>query len=442
MTRATLGALLGALLVLAGGHGLLRLVAGPRRWAFGLVGGAALSWLAGTAVVGLLTTLLAVLGLPLTPVVAVALLVLAGAGGVRAARPRLTVPTPAGVTVAVAGAWLLAAASRGRVLLNDEYAIWGLRGRALGLAGRLDERVFANAAALYQHLDYPLLVPATIAWADAAAGHVSDGAAQAYVAAFAVALLGVVAWAAETLAGRAAAAVAVLLALTVQGFGVQALRLLADLPTAAFSLATVALLLVWLRDGDAGLARVAAVMAAGAWGTKNEGALFVLAAAVAAAVAARVAGRRSAAPLAVAGVALAANVPWMLWTRAHDIRNDVVNSGTRLDAGRLVRVAEGVAEAWPAPALVTVLLAVAVAIAVRRGHVARVLAATGALALTVAGLAATYVVTPYDLDWHLSTSADRVLLYPALLTAFAVPVLAAGAGTMRGDIGERERGGE
>ena len=432
-------ALAGALLVLAGGHGLLRLVTGRRRWAFGLVGGTALSWLAGTATVGLLTTLLAVLGLPLTVPVAVALAALTVAGGLRSTRPRLTLPTPAGATVAVAGAWLLAAASRGRVVLNDEYAIWGLRGRALGLAGRLDERVFANAAAFYQHLDYPLLVPATIAWSDAMAGRVSDGAAKAYVAAFAVAPLGVVAWAAETLAGRAAATVAVLLALTVQGFGVQAVRLLADLPAAAFGLATVALLLVWLRDGDAALLRVAAVMAAGAWGTKNEGALFVVAAALPAAAAARIARRRLVAPLAVAGVAFLANVPWTLWTRAHDIRNDVV-SGARADAGRLGRVARGIAEAWPAPALVTLLLVAGTAIAVRRGHAARAVAVGGALALTVAGLAATYVVTPYDLDWHLSTSANRVLLYPALLTAFAVPVLA--AGTMRGDIGERERGGE
>ncbi|HEX8003467.1 MAG TPA: glycosyltransferase family 39 protein [Mycobacteriales bacterium] len=423
-------ALLGALLVLAAGHGVVR-VAAPRR-AFGVVGGAAFGWLAGTAALGLLTTLLATLGLPSGPgVLLVPLLALAAVGAART-RPALRVPSPAGAGVAVVGTWLLATAAHGRVLLNDEYAIWGLRGRALRLAGGLDERLFANAAALYQHLDYPLLVPATIAWSDGVAGRTADGAAHAYVAAFAVALLGVVAWAGEELAGRAAALVAVLLVVTVDKFSVNALRLLADLPVAAFALATVVLLLAWLRDGDAGALRLSAVMAAGAWATKNEGGLYVLAAVVATAVAARVARRRVLAPLAVGAVALAANLPWAVWTRAHGITNDVVNAGTHVGPGRAGTVARGLVTAWPGTVAVTLLAAVAAYVAVRRGHAARAVAALGALALTTGGIAATYLVTPYDIDWHLRSSADRVLLYPALLAAFAVPVLLGGAGTMPG----------
>ena len=408
------------LLLLAGGYGVLRLLARNAR--LGIVGTLSLAWLAGVAVLGLTTTLAGVLGLPTSRWLVGAPLLALALAPVRPRTPGVRdAALLAGVVVALAGLRITTIAARIPTVHNDEYAIWVLRGRALDVVGRLDPGVFANTAALYQHLDYPLLVPALVAWTGG-----GDGAWHVHVALLAVALLGVVAWGVGRLAGPFAALVAVVSCTVATHFPLLAIRIVADLPAAAYALAVVLLLLLWLRDGEPWQVRLAAVMATGAVYSKNEGAVFaLLACLLAAAVARRVV------PLVPIGIAAVAYVPWLVWCRLNGVGNDVVNTeaGDRaaLTAGRLRLIAEGLAEHWPLPFWWLLLVAAAAALALRDGRWRETAVVLGTAAGAVAALAAIYVVTPLEVTSHIDSSAHRVLMFPALLTAVATPLLAAKA---------------
>ena len=162
---------------------------------------------------------------------------------------------------------------------NDEYAIWMLRARALADFGRLDPRVFTDTGAGYQHLNYPLFLPSLVAWLEQWVGRPSEAAAHAAVAVTVGALLAVVGAVLTRLAGPAAAAVALLLVVSLPTVLSQSLLLLADLSVFAFTFGLVLVLLRWLAlpAGDpAGRAWLAAAAAlgAGAIGTKSEGLAF------------------------------------------------------------------------------------------------------------------------------------------------------------------------
>jgi hypothetical protein len=411
--------MIGDLLVLAAGYGVLRLVA-PRA-KIGGAGALALSWLCGVCALAVVTTYAGVLGLPLNRwLVALPLLALALAPRL----PRLPRPgqalLPAGLGLLV-GARIVAAASHVPTVRNDEYAIWALRGRALATLGRLDPRVFAAPQALYQHLDYPLLVPSVIAWSSAWGG--GEKAAHVHVSMLVAALLGVIGWGVARLAGTAAGVVAVLAALAPRELTLLSGRLLGDLAAATYAVAAVLLLLVWLREEEPWQVRLAAVMTTGAAFAKNEGAAFALAACVIVAVLAR---RR--APAYAAGVAVLAYVPWLVWLRVHHITNDVVNgdAGERaaLTGHRLHVVATGIGRYWPLGWWWLALFAGAAYCAVRRGAWRHVVALAGAAAAAVGILAVIYVVTPLEVVGHIHDSAHRVLMFPALLVAVGVPLLA------------------
>lgn len=405
-----------ALLVLAAGYGTLRLLDARVRG----LGRLALAWLSGVAAVGVVTTLLGVLGLPTRRLaVAVPLLLLAVVGAFRG-RPRPRRPRPPGPAAVLGfliGVRLAFAARHSASVVNDEYAIWSLRARALSLAGRLDPALFANAPALYQHQDYPLLLPGLLAFSgrDDARWHV-------YVALMTAALLVVVGWGVTRLATPLAGIVAVVAAVVPTAVATHTMRVYADLPACAFAVALVLLLLIWLREGDPWALRAGAVMAAGAALTKNEGALFVLFACVAAALVTR----RVVALLPLAAGA-AAYLPWFLWARLHDISNDVVNAGAgdraALTADRLGDIATGLRESWPLPYWWLLLLAAAVALALRAGQWKAPVLILGTAAASVAALALIYVVTPLEVTSHIASSAPRVLMLPALLTAIGTPLL-------------------
>jgi len=411
------------LLLLMGGYGLLRLLAEKAR--LGIVGTVSVSWLTGVAVLGVTTTVVGVAGLPTHPWLVGAPLFVLGLSSVRrrGAMVRTRALTlGAGALVAVIGLRIALIAARIPSVHNDEYAIWALRGRALSELGRLDPSVFANADALYQHLDYPLLVPSLVAWTDRFGG--GEGAWHVQVALLAVALLGVVAWGVARMAGPLAALVAVTSCVAARHFPLFAIRIVGDLAAAAYALAAVLLLLSWLREEESWQLRLGAVMATGAVYTKNEGAVFILLACVlAASVARRIA------PLAPIAIAAVAYAPWFVWVRLNDLGNDVVNTQVTdraaLTGGRLRQIVSGLAEHWPVPAWWLLLLAASAAIALRDGRWREVVVVAGTAAGSVGALAAIYVVTPLEVTSHIDSSAHRVLMFPALLTAVGMPLFAA-----------------
>jgi len=469
--------LAGYLLVLLAGHAVLRL--GSGRWphrAYGVLGALGLCWLAGVAVLGVVTTLVAVLGGPTRPLPLVApvlgLLAVTGLLPIhRDARrsgrvdPPVDPPTPraarlgelAGGLVAATVVARTATLAAGRpVASNDEYALWMVRARALSQLGTLDPRVFTDTGAFYQHQNYPLFFPSLAAWGDGWAGRPSDAAAHLGIAAVLGALVATTGWAVSRLAGPLPALASVVLVASVPTvLSQQSLQLMADVPVFAFGLGLALSLLLWLadrerQDRERAVLVVVAMLAAGACGTKVEGALFTGSALLAALLLAR--GRRRG--LVIAGaVAVLANLPWLAYAQVHHLGNGIFTADTltvehlRGAAPFTGHVLGEMADRWPgAGGVLGVLLTVAVApaavLAIRNGGGRAVAFLAVVVALDVLVLVVQYVVGATGpatdpvarqlMDGLLRVTVYRVTLVPASLLMIAVPLLAGLGGSSWG----------
>ena len=444
-------------LVVLAGHGLLRLAGGGRPIRrLGVLGAGSLAVLSGATLLALATTVAGVLGRSTRPwpLLVSVLVVLAAAGllperGVRRAadgaddqRPTHVGDLASAAVSAAFGLRLAGWVAGLPVWHTDEAAIWAYRGRLLSLAGHLDPRAFLGVQVLYPTQDYPLLVPALIAWSDAWLGRPADGPARLQLAALFVAMLMVTGWAVTRLAGSFAAVAAVLtVAAMPGGLSHVAILLTADLTLLAFALPLVLVLALWVRTGERMLLAAAAVLAAGAASTKAEGLLLALAAMAAAGLVAPSARARLRLAVAAAAAAAAA-APWVVFTRLHGVESSVINGGTLSPASlrRTLPMAGAVATAvrdhWPgSPALVALLLVPAALLAAARGQ-GRLLAQIAVTAaVATAGLYAQYVVSVQGtgaaaaayIEVHFWSTAHRVLLFPAVLCALAVPLLAGAA---------------
>jgi hypothetical protein len=296
--------IIAALLMGLAGHCMLRLLVRrvPLR-AYGLLATAGLSVLLGAAVIGLLTTYVAVLGLPTRVWAVVGPIVIALAVfGILPPRVFAALHLPpedsqpatremgladgvVGGAIVGLGAVLLTGSSKLVVFSNDEWAIWAIRGRTLSLAGHLDPAVFQGSVAQYQHLDYPLLVPSLVAWGDGIAGHPDDSGAHVLVILLTLGMLAVVGWAANRLAGPYAGVCSVLLiAGTPRLLAPYGLRVFADVPLAAFAVALLLVLAMWIVHGNGRMLAVGAALAVGTAAVKDEGVVFALAGLLAALV--------------------------------------------------------------------------------------------------------------------------------------------------------------
>ena len=456
--------IIAVVLMALAGHCVLRLLVRrvPLR-AYGVLATVGLSVLLGAALIGLVTTYAAVLGLPtrVWSVVGPVVLVLAVFGllpsrvfaalrlppedSQPAARHMWLADGFVGGAIVALGAVLLTGSSKLVVFSNDEWAIWAIRGRTLSLAGHLDPVVFQGAAAQYQHLDYPLLVPSLIAWGDGIAGHPDDSAAHVLLIVLTLGMLAVVGWAANRLAGPYAGVCSVLLiAGTPRLLAPYGLRVFADVPLAAFAVALLLVLAMWIVHGDGRMLAVAAALAVGTAAVKDEGVVFALAGLLAALVVPAQVRHARRQVLFAAATMIASMLPWLIWTRAHGIESDLINSQTltphhlRQVAGYSWLVVRLIVRYWPGYGwwgIAGGVLAVVLAVTVPR---LRRLTAYLCLAWLIAavGMWAQYVISagryqnvvpiPVELRGHFASSATRVLLVPSIIASLAMPLLAGG----------------
>lgn len=444
------------LLVFVAGVGLLPLVAGVRTRA-GLVRRIGLAYLLGLAAVGIAAALLALLGVRLGPLT---LGLLAGAfltaGGLLLRHEHERSPSEtampyrsrAQLVALIGGGILLGAAVL--VLLDaarafavhplaefDGWAIWGFKAHALLTTPDASSPAFTSSAYSATHLDYPPLFPSLEALGFRAMGTYDPTLVHLQLALFG---LGFAAAVPTLLAGRTPlllAGLAVLVLVAAPQTLPQLGSNYADVPLALFVAPGVAGLARWLIDERAtwALGSATLLFAAGAL-TKNEGALFALAALVAAAVALLADGRRNRLGYllpAALGVA-AAVIPWRLFVAAHGLHSNDFDLGRLVDPAYLAHHASRAGPAahalltevsgrgWGYAALL-VGLGLAAGLAVR----ARALVAFTAtwLALSFGGLVVVYWISHTDLTWQLQTSAGRVV---ASLVAGGVVLAATLAG--------------
>ncbi len=323
----------------------------------------------------------------------------------------------------------------------DAWAIWNLRARFL-FRGADRWRDGLSPLIGWSHPDYPLLLPLTVArgWMYVGGEGVAipiAGAALFTVAGVAVAGSGV-----TVLGGPARGLLAALLLLGTPAFAVRGALQEADIPLALLLLSTVVLIAIRERQrGRAGRLGALAGLTIGlaAW-AKTEGLLMLVASLVAYLGATRrVIGRRASirhvAPL-VLGAAPAFFLALLhrVWLAppSEYLTQSVTSLATRVaDPGRYVTIARaflvGVLDlgGW----IVGIVGVMALLYLVLGAHLAaenRVALRTGlgVLGLTLGGYFAAYLISPYDLRWHLGTSLSRLLLqlWPTAVFVFALTV--------------------
>jgi hypothetical protein len=315
----------------------------------------------------------------------------------------------------------------------DAWAIWGQRARFLTRAGEHWRDAFLP---LFAHPDYPLLLPITSVRACCYLGTESAWMPWLLGSLFAFATVTVLTAGLCRLRSTSQGLLAGLVLLGTAAFLREGAGQCADVPLSFFVLSSV--LLLALADGSdrpqRGLIFLSGLTAGlGAW-TKNEGLLLVLVAPVAWCLAARLSGRnaprRELLAWAAGVLPLLAVVALFKCSLAHG--NDLVEGQSwaatwprLVDPNRYWLIVTGLASAgWHVGKVFTVVLPLCWLLlgpARRRpGGSIGLYTAAGVLVLMTAGDCLVYLTTPQDLQWHLISSADRLLLQllPAGLLAW------------------------
>jgi hypothetical protein len=432
---------------LLAGVGVLGLVRG-RAGAFTPRAYPGLAYMAGTACAGVLATLLLVAGSALR---ILDVLLLCGAlfllGAVVARRSRASTVSTAGpragwlaaASAALAGAFLLLLAvdlAFQPLFGADAWAQWTPKARAVVLLGGLDPGFFAEPAYLSLNLNYPLLVPALEAvdfrfmrGFDTRVIHLQF---WLILAGF---LLTLVELSRERLPSFLYAPV-VLAVVVAPSVAIQTASAYADVPLAAFFALAGVCGWRWLERADRASLALCGLFSAAALATKLEGAIFVVGLFVVLLVlVARRSLERAAITMLAGVIALAGLVPWRIWLAANEtpslyaLDNAFSPRFLAEHVDRLPTAAGRVAQELLDPTSWLLLVPLALAAALVATRFARrrdcVLLFFGTSAIALAGLVWSYWATPFELDFHLDTSARRVVTGPVFFAAALTPFLLA-----------------
>jgi hypothetical protein len=303
----------------------------------------------------------------------------------------------------------------------DAWSFWTPKAESIvyfdGLSGPFFRSGVANP-------DYPLLIPALESSAFRFMGQMDTTLVHVQFALLALAFIGALA---DVLAGWAdprRLSVVLVLVAAAPAVYTQTLDAYADVPIAIFT--SVGALLLWqsFETRDRRRAGLGLLLLAAAMATKVEGLVFTAAVVASFAWAYRKSARDVRWLLAGALVAgVTAVVPWRLWLLSHDIAGayrfsieNLIEHPDRYGAALATLVGDLASPArW-------LLLPLVVVVATGLGFVddARRRAAgvvAGASALSILGLGLVYWGTSYPFEWHLETSAGRVVTTPLLLAA-------------------------
>jgi hypothetical protein len=200
----------------------------------------------------------------------------------------------------------------------DAWAIWTVKAKGLVTLGQLGTGDFVGAWPAY-----PPLVPVMQSLVFRFMGAVNT---QVVHAEYALLLIGFAAALWRLLSQRSSALVGAVGALTVlmlPGLQQDGIEPQGDLPVAIFITLAAFFLVTWIADRRGEALTCFAVFGAFAVWTKNEGAMFVLALGIAGMLASIGRDLKSVLrPLVATAAALAARVPWQIWTHVHHAHAD------------------------------------------------------------------------------------------------------------------------
>ena len=314
----------------------------------------------------------------------------------------------------------------------DGWALWGAKAHALYAGGDVWSPVFTEPEYVMQHQEYPVLLPALEALSAEALGRFDPVLIDVEPAVVLVAF-GWAVWGLLRLVTHPALAAVAALALTGSApLATNAGSNYADTVVASFVALGLLCLFVWLTrsvaPGGTLFLVLAGLFLAAAALTKGEGLLFALAGLATALLLARRLGRRRRDVLVLGCGVLGVALAWALVDRLNGPGARNVDLGGALDSDavdRLTlateRLADELVDGWPVAGL-AVVAALGLAV-VARVWLPGLFLAVWTL-LSFGALVAVYVVSVNPIDWHLGTSADRVVFSIALGAATLAPALA------------------
>jgi hypothetical protein len=322
----------------------------------------------------------------------------------------------------------------------DAFAIWNLHARFLFRGGE-HWRDGLSPLIPWSHPDYPLLLPSAVAHFWSVLGQESTAVPAVIGLVFTFGTLGLLFSSLAILRGRTSAILAGLALVSTPFFVEQGSSQYADVPLSFFFLAVIVLHLDGESRGDQSLYRgygrlaLAGIAAGLALWTKNEGMLFLVACVVAQIV---VRGPEWMNRLAFFILAVAPFLMLVTWFK-HSVAfpNELFSNQPKmlhkfLDSARywailkwFVRDFLRFGQWWPIPGtLLLALLYVVVAGKHNWQNSQQFWTSALTLALTLSGYFVIYVITPYDLDWHLRFSLNRLFLqlWPSTIFVFFLAI--------------------
>lgn len=343
----------------------------------------------------------------------------------------------------------------------DSWLIWFFKARVFFIDGGVDGAFLLNPDYAYSHPDYPLLVPLSVAWVYTALGHAAEMQAKILYPLQFASMLFIFNYAVKKVSGPSYAMLfTTLLSLTpiilvhAGGFPSSVGPLAggdyvgyADLMLSiCFLSAGVFLYLGMTGGGSSHLVLSAIFLGLGAW-TKNEG-LPLAAFGLLLIAVHSIAGRRDWKPLVISACVLALFIlPWSAYKARLALESDLAGAMSLsvfiANAGRLKLVlATALDYMFFQTGLFTFTWWAFVASAVLnwRGFGSRPLLFLYLLLFFQLSLYLfVYVVTPFDVLWHMRTSIDRLILHMAplamLIAAFNAGALLRGVAGPRGPDG-------
>ncbi len=318
----------------------------------------------------------------------------------------------------------------------DAWAIWNLRAKFL-LHNPHDLAAALSPQIEWAHPDYPLMLPGLVAQGWAITKHVGVAVPAVAAMTFATVCVGTLVCAVAVLRGAAVGLTAGLVLLGTPAFVKIAAYQIADVPVGTFALVAAVLAAIAVeRSGSRAtslimLAGAAASMAA--W-TKNEGMLHASALALAVFLFGGEVAEGLSPRLRRLGRFVAGAMPVVLVLTCFKLlyapTNDLVHRTAPADilhramaVGRYATVAAALAwrsvqvNNWNCFWFALPLLVLLFRRTPGRQSAAKMIVVT--CATTLLGFVAAYILTPYDLHWHIRTSMDRLLIqiWPSLVFA-------------------------
>jgi 4-amino-4-deoxy-L-arabinose transferase-like glycosyltransferase len=322
----------------------------------------------------------------------------------------------------------------------DSVAIWGLKGKAIYLAGGIPLGLLKNANYLTAHPDYPLLVPIQEAVFYFISGCLRDAAAKAIFPMYYLALIFVFYFVLKTLFERKQALIFTFILGTVPQIANYATNGYADLVVAFYYSAGFFFIYLWFSERDMKFIPLSALFSAmGAW-TKNEGiplALLNLAVLAAGIFSAELRRDKKIFRDALKGLFFYAAIlalftlPWEAFKAYHGLKGDLATAETFSIPRAIINLKRIPVilyeyqkqlfgfKKWN---IVWALILVSFVFNFKKAFSRQ----AAPIAISLGGCfliyTAVYILTPKDFVWHISTSASRLFLHIAPVAALWLAV--------------------